>query len=148
MPKAGVSVVRAAPAQGLLGAAAQLRGALTCFTSSRTASKHWEWPSCRMLSFDLARCRGVRPARSRASTRAPVGAGRGEHAGGEGDRGGRRGGDHLPPRSSVVMTGTWLVQAAEGEEQGLRVQDHWGLAWVPTRGAGLSLRVPMPGHAP
>lgn len=46
------------------------------------------------------------------------------------------------------MTGTWLVQAAEGEEQGLRVQDHWGLAWVPTRGAGLSLRVPMPGHAP
>lgn len=58
-----------------------MRGALTCFTSSRTASRHWEWPSCRMLSFDLARCRGVRPARSRASTRAPVGAGRGEHTG-------------------------------------------------------------------
>lgn len=59
---------------------------LTCFTSSRTASRHWEWPSCRMFSFDLARCRGVRPALSRASTRAPVGTGRRKHAGHENER--------------------------------------------------------------
>jgi hypothetical protein len=56
-------------------------GMLTCLTSSRTASRHWEWPSCRIFSFDLARCRGVRPARSRASTRAPMRTGRGKHAG-------------------------------------------------------------------
>lgn len=118
---------------------AQPSGALTCFTSSRTASRHWEWPSCRMLSLDLARCRGVRPARSRASTRAPGGTGSGEHAEqGEEEEG--RGGEHSPPRSSVVMTGAWLVQAAEEGEQGLRAQDRRGLGpGCPREGAGLCL---------
>lgn len=46
----------------------------TCFTSRRTASRLWESPSCRMLSLDLARCSGVLPARSKASTLAPAGA--------------------------------------------------------------------------
>ena len=113
--------------------------ALTCFTSSRTASRHWEWPSCRMLSLDLARCRGVRPARSRASTRAPGGTDSGEHAEqGEEERG--RGGEHSPPRRSVVMTGAWLVQAAEEGEQGLRAQDRGGRGpGCPQEGAGLCL---------
>lgn len=60
---------------------------IICFTSRRTASRLWEIPSCKMFSFDFARCSGVLPARSKASTLAP-------------------------PRSSVVMTGTWFVQAA------------------------------------
>lgn len=89
-----MSVVRAEHAWCLFSAMGSARGALTCFTSSRTASRHCEWPSCRMFSFDLARCSGVRPARSRASTRAPVGTGRGEHAGGEGASGGQGKGLH------------------------------------------------------
>lgn len=44
----------------------------TCFTSRRTASRLWESPSCRIFSFDLARCSGVLPARSKASTLAPA----------------------------------------------------------------------------
>lgn len=47
------------------------------------------------------------------------------------------------------MTGTWLVQAAEEGEQGLRVQDHEGLGpGCPREGAGLSLRVQVPDHSP
>lgn len=133
MLAAGVSVVRAAPAQGLSAAGGSAQGALTCFTSSRTASRHWEWPSCRMFSFDLARCRGVRPARSRASTRDPARAGRGKPTGREGKRGGQRGRKHIPPRSRVVMTGTWLVQAAEEGEQRLESPGHQDLS-LPARG--------------
>lgn len=134
----GTLGLEAAPAQRLFAAVGSARGALTCFTSSRTASRHWEWPSCRMFSFDLARCRGVRPARSRASTRAPAGAGQGKHRGHEGKGGGQRGREHIPPRSRVVMTGTWLVQAAEEEEQGPESPGHQGLALRARReGAGL-----------
>lgn len=97
----------------------------TCFTSRRTASRLWESPSCRMLSLDLARCSGVLPARSKASTLAPAGARR-ESEGCLKDWGTPAGQgqavtvreETLPPRSSVVMTGTWFVQAAgEGKHR-------------------------------
>lgn len=88
-----------------------------------------------MLSFDLARCRGVRPALSGASTRAPAGADGGEHARGEGERGGGRGRHYIPLCSSVVMTGTWLVQAAEEEQQGLECRTTKAGPCVPARGS-------------
>lgn len=87
-----------------------------------------------MFSFDLARCSGVLPARSKASTLAPANTRiRAEREVclknlvflGNIDRGRARKGqavivieEMLPPRSSVVMTGTWFVQAAgEGKHR-------------------------------
>ncbi len=46
---------------------------ITCVTSPLRVSRLRESPSCKMLSFERARWRGVLPARSRASTRAPEG---------------------------------------------------------------------------
>lgn len=87
-----------------------------------------------MFSFDLARCSGVLPARSKASTLAP--ARRTSKSESEvclqdlvslgsinRDRAGKGQAviaieEALPPRSSVVMTGTWFVQAAgEGKHR-------------------------------
>lgn len=81
-----------------------------------------------MFSFDFARCSGVLPARSKASTLAPANARvraetevylKGSVFLGNSDRGRAGKGqavivieEMLPPRSSVVMTGTWFVQAA------------------------------------
>lgn len=132
----------------------------TCFTSRRTASRLWENPSCRIFSFDLARCSGVLPARSKASTLAPArctsrdskvrhqdllslgsfnGAGR-EQAVTVIE-------EMLPPRSSVVMTGTWFVQAAgEGKHRTHNSEVQTKMSCCSSTELAASLRASLPGE--
>lgn len=132
----------------------------TCFTSRRTASRLWENPSCRIFSFDLARCSGVLPARSKASTLAPARctskdsevcrqdlvslrsinrAGRGQAV--------IVSEEMLPPRSSVVMTGTWFVQAAgEGKHRTHNSEAQTKMTFCSSTELAASQRASLPGE--
>lgn len=137
-----------------------MTASFTCFTSRRTASRLWENPSCRIFSFDLARCRGVLPARSKASTLAPARRTSRDSevchqdlvSLGSINRAGKGQAvtvikEMLPPRSSVVMTGTWFVQAAgEGKHRTHNSEVQTKMSFCSSTELAASQRASLPGE--